>query len=346
MKTQTSQQIIDYIEQNQQVSAKQIVDFLGFTQAAVFRQLKKLINQKQIQKVGRPPKVVYSLATKPDLEENFLVDKKNGANYKDLDLTQKLDPNLKIALDLVEQNYLYISPEGQMLDGIKGFQAWSGRQKLDTSSAILDYAVTSQKYDQFKQNGLISGLEKLKSSYGKEVFLDELYYLDFYAIERFGKTRLAQLTFQAKQSQDKNLVTKIVNTCKEPIFRLIIQKQIDAVAFVPATVSRKLQFQKEFARSLNLPLPQIRIDKIIQDTPVQQKTLKSQKDRIENAQKTFFINETRVFGNILLIDDFVGSGATLNELARKIKQKNLVTGRIYGLGLTGSFKGFEVISGV
>jgi predicted amidophosphoribosyltransferase len=46
---------------------------------------------------------------------------------------------------------------------------------------------------------------------------------------------------------------------------------------------------------------------------------------------------------LLLIDDAVGSGATMNEIALKIKQKGL-SDAVLGVAITGSYKGFEVIS--
>lgn len=49
------------------------------------------------------------------------------------------------------------------------------------------------------------------------------------------------------------------------------------------------------------------------------------------------------YKKILLIDDFVGSGATFNQIATKLK-KNGVTKQVYGLALTGSFKDFEIIN--
>jgi len=79
---------------------------------------------------------------------------------------------------------------------------------------------------------------------------------------------------------------------------------------------------------------------------VPQKTLNRLEDRIENAEKSIFLNDNRIFKNILLIDDAVGSGATINEVAKKIREKKLVKNKIIGLAITGSFKGFEVISEV
>ena len=79
---------------------------------------------------------------------------------------------------------------------------------------------------------------------------------------------------------------------------------------------------------------------------VPQKTLSRLEDRIENATKTIIVTERARFKNILLIDDAVGSGATLNETAKKIKEQDICRGKVIGLALTGSFKGFDVISEV
>lgn len=51
-------------------------------------------------------------------------------------------------------------------------------------------------------------------------------------------------------------------------------------------------------------------------------------------------------GNVLLIDDAVGSGATLNEVASQIKQRGIASGKVIGLAIAGSLKGFDVISEV
>jgi len=67
---------------------------------------------------------------------------------------------------------------------------------------------------------------------------------------------------------------------------------------------------------------------------------------LKNAKNTIVVEENSVFKNILIIDDAVGSGATLNEVAKKIRDKGLCRGNIIGLALTGSFKGLDIISEV
>lgn len=58
------------------------------------------------------------------------------------------------------------------------------------------------------------------------------------------------------------------------------------------------------------------------------------------------VSDNSKHDNILLIDDAVGSGSTLNETAKQIREKGVCDGKIIGLAITGSFKGFDVISEV
>ena len=58
------------------------------------------------------------------------------------------------------------------------------------------------------------------------------------------------------------------------------------------------------------------------------------------------VNDTRSYNNVLIIDDAIGSGATINETAKKFREKKIANNKIYSLAITGSFKGFEIISEV
>ncbi len=133
----------------------------------------------------------------------------------------------------------------------------------------------------------------------------------------------------------------------EPRIKKIVEhEQITAIGFIPPTLPRARQFQKELATLLRLPLPTLPLLKSSTTIPVPQKSLSRLEDRVENARQTIFIGSSQSYKHILLIDDAVGSGATLNETARKIKEKKLCTGKVIGLALTGSFKGFDVINEV
>lgn len=323
MKTDTTNKILEYIKEKGQVKPKDIIDYIGFGAPAVFRQLKKLQKEEKITKIGTPPKVYYSLLNKKD------------------DLV-----SVGLPLDttvIINKNYLTITPQGQILSGVAGFNHWCTKQNLGVEKTAIEYIETLDKYNKFKIGDLVDATEKMKSTF-KEVFLDKIYYLDFYSIERFGKTKLGTLLLYAKQTQNMNLINEIYLLIRNQIKQLIISEKIDAVGFIPPTISRKIQLQKELAKKLGLPLPMLNINKVTSGIAVPQKSLSKLEDRIENAQSTIFVDENREFDNILLLDDAVGSGATLNETARKIREKGLCRGKIISLALVGSFKGFDVIN--
>ena len=172
-----------------------------------------------------------------------------------------------------------------------------------------------------------------------------MYYGDFYAIERFGKTRLGTLLHFAKQGQNRQLMQEIVSLTKNKIIDLIKARKIEAVGYIPPTIKRHLQIMTVLQKGYNLSLPHLNLVKISGAIPVPQKALNKIQDRISNARASIIIKDTRQFGNVLLIDDAVGSGATIIETANKLKQKGTAR-KIFGIAVTGSFKGFDVIQEV
>ncbi len=320
----TSEKIVKYISKNGQASGKQLSDYLnGITLRAVRKQLKNLLDRGILRKIGRPPKVYYLLQKAEQVLLNKALDKKTRR--------------------IIEERYLFVSPSGESKYGWEGFLAWCAKTNQDPAKTAKDYLATLKKFDKFRKNGFIDGLPKMKNTF-KEVFLDKLFYLDFYSIERFGKTKLGQLLLYAKQSQNKKLIHQLIDNIYPKIISLLDKCNIDGVLFIPPTVKREVQFMKELERQLKLPARVISVSKVKTDIIIPQKTLSRLEDRVENAKNTIIVDDARDYGNILLIDDAVGSGATLNETARQIKNKRLISGKIIGLAITGSFKGFDVIS--
>src|SRR3989338_6863356 len=270
MKGNTSQKILDFIEDKGQATGNDLTGYLSITSRAVRKQLNKLLSEGKLYKVGKPPKVFYLLS----------------------------------------------------------------KQK----------SIANKYYIPYKKNGLIDGMYKLKNTFDK-IYLDKIFYLDFYSIERFGKTKLGQLLLYAKQSQDKSLIKELASQIRPKVESLIESFDVDAVGFIPPTVKREIQFMQELERNLNLSLPSLKIVKVKTPIIVPQKTLNKLADRIENARDTIMVNDARQYKTLLLLDDALGSGATLNETAKKIKKQKLAE-NIIGLAITGSFSGFEVISEV
>jgi len=327
MKTGTSDEIIKYIKLRGQASGKDIADHLGITRQALFKQFAKLIAEKKISKVGKPPKVFYFIKEK-ESEKVFVEAEVDSASKK-----------------AIENNFLIITPAGERKEGLKGFFYWCQKTNQPIGKTAKEYTKTLKKYNAFKKAGFINGMAKLKATFPK-VYLDNIFYLDFYSIERFGKTKLGQMLLYAKQSQNKNLMKELILDLKPRVEQLMKKYKIDGVGFIPPTVKRETQFMKELEKNLHLGARTISIIKIKTEVAVPQKTLNKLSDRIENAQKTIVVNEKDEYKNILLLDDAIGSGATLNETAAQIKAKGIVKGKIIGLAITGSFKGFDVISEV
>ena len=322
----TKKNIINFIKNKGSVTAKDIIDTFSLSRQAVQKHLSELIKSEQIEKTGNTPKVFYTVK-----------------NIKKVVESIEINPEIK---KIIDENYLIITPAGEMKIGLDGFSYWCERNKLPLTKTAEEYAATVSKYDIYKKDGVIDGTEKIRASFADKVGLDKVFYLSFYAIERFGKTKLGQLLLYAKQSQDTKLIKRISDESREKILDLIKKYDIDAVGFIPPTVKREVQLVKELKNYLALPVRDIKIVKAQTEVIVPQKTLNKIEDRMENAQKSIFVTDNNKYKNILLIDDAVGSGATLNETALQIKRRGICSGKIIGLAITGSFKGFDVISEV
>ncbi|MEK7501724.1 MAG: winged helix-turn-helix transcriptional regulator [Patescibacteria group bacterium] len=320
----TTDKIIEYMKSKDQVTPAELSNYLGINRAATHRQINKLMRDNIIYKIGKSPKVFY-----------LLTEKKKLVN------TVHIDPELK---KLIDDNFLVITPAGEREEGFHGFEYWCDKQKLPVDKTALEYKKTLRKYIPYKKDGLIDGMYKIKHTFD-EVFVDKVFYLDFYSIERFGKTKLGQILLYAKQSQNKILIRELIDQIKPQVISLIKKFEINAVGYIPPTVKRETQLMKELERQLNLSIPSINLVKVKTPVTVPQKTLNRLEDRVENARGTIIVDDAKKYKTILLIDDALGSGATLNETARKIKNQKLAE-NIIGLAITGSFSGFEVISEV
>lgn len=320
----TTERIIKYMKSKDQVSPADLSNYLGINRSATHRQINKLLKEGAIYKIGKSPKVFYLLSEKKKQTD-----------------TTNIDPQLK---RLIDDNFLVITPAGEREEGFHGFEYWCNKQKLSVEKTANEYEKTFKKYLPYKKDGLIDGMYKIKHTFDK-VFLDKVLYLDFYSIERFGKTKLGQMLLYAKQSQNRTLINELVNQIKPQVLSLIGKYKIDAVGYIPPTVRRETQLMKEIERQLNLPVPIINLVKIKTPVAVPQKTLNKLEDRIENAKGTIIVDDSKKYKTVLLIDDALGSGATLNETAQKIKSQRLAE-TVIGLAITGSFSGFEIISEV
>ena len=127
--------------------------------------------------------------------------------------------------------------------------------------------------------------------------------------------------FFAKQHQDKQQLKNLISLFYRNLECLLTTFDINAIALTPPSISRKVQILDLVDQLLDPSIPRI---PLIKYSPskilIPQKSLKRPEDRIQNAKNTIFIREEDIdYHTVLLVDDFVGSGATLNETAIKLK---------------------------
>jgi len=319
------EQIYQYIKTHHKARVDDLWRGVGFSRQLVQRKLKELIEENVVQKSGKPPLVFYQLMPKAQTENEIAV-------------PQEL-------IDLVNEKYLYVSPLGELAYGYSGFTKWinSIGEYQNTEKLLIEYKQSITEIDKLLNKfGLIDATEKIKQIFPHH-YLTKLYYLDFYAIPKFGKTKLGQLVLYSKQAQSYELIESLSLQVKPKIDELIKVEHVDAVSFIPPTVPRNSQFIKEFEKILNLDLPKIELSKAyVGDIPVAQKTLSKLNERVENASRTIFVKSTSTYNKVLLIDDAVGSGASLNETAKKLISEGLAKS-VVGFAIVGSYKGFDVI---
>ncbi len=314
-----------------ELTIKEIVDKLDVSKQMAHLVLNKLVSQSKVQKFGRTPKTIYRSLKETDVVSENKVE----YNY---------DKNDK---EYLQKNFVIVSEMGDLINGYEAFDQWCKNRNLPFQKTLIEFIETKKKYlVYYDKHGVIDGTEKLKSTKGyNKIFLDKLYYLDFYAIERFGKTRLGTLLHFAKQGQNKFLMRLMMDEINKRIKDFVKLHKADAICFVPPTIRREIQIMKFIQNNINLALPIVEIKKIGGIIPVPQKSLSKLDERIRNAENTFALTEQRNFKHVILIDDAVGSGATLNQIAGKVINKQIAK-KVTGLAIVGSFKGFDVITDV
>lgn len=350
-------QILTIIGALGEATAARIINEIGVSKQRFYVLVAPLIASGQIIKRGTVPHVFYTLNT--DFEKDFIFKKQievtatDQKNHKHIAIMSQTEQQKNIkegslqinneSREILNDNFYTITPDGREEYGVDAFINWCHKRHENLEKTLENYLQTIEKYKKFKnREGLIEATHKIEESFGDKL-IKKLYYLDFYSIERYGKTRLGQMILYAKKSHNKNLSITVSKEVKSKIEKIIIHHNINAIAYIPPTEQRKYQFMNTLRETINSKIPLINIMKVKTDIIVPQKTLNKIEDRVTNAANTIFVSDERTFDRVLLIDDAVGSGATFHEVARKlIKQK--VAKEIYAVSIVGSFNGFEVIN--
>ena len=158
-------------------------------------------------------------------------------------------------------------------------------------------------------------LEKLK----KEAFLknkENFYYIFIY------EKAIRQIISDYKLRNRKDLAKDIAFLIKKPIFQLIEREKIDIIIPVPISEEREIERGFNQIETL-LEYLDIKYKKIerIKNTK-HMYTLKDNKKREKNVQSAFKNSLNLENKNILIVDDIVTSGATINSISEELRKDN------------------------
>jgi hypothetical protein len=324
------EELFEYIKKNPWDKIWEMAQFFGVTNMTIHRHITDLCNNWLLIKRWSWPQTIYQIS-----KENSKLEISN------------ISIQIRMALDSCRYQ---INKVWQVSQWVSGFAHRCWKRNLDFNLQ------TKQRYNYFlivesmrDRTWCIDATKKL-NKYGNWV-LKKLWYQDIYARPQYGKSKQWTFLEVAKIQPTIKIFGEIITYIRPLLQKLIILYKIDAVCFVKPTMSRKLQIMNYLEKNLSLGLPVIAIKKVPWFFPPQ-KSLSKMEDRIINAQESFQIEKNKnVYNNVLLIDDAVWSGATLVELAKKLKYS--IARNVFWYAITGTanwlfdeISKFEVFSNV
>lgn len=307
-KTNTYKKILNLFYQNKILWATDIAWILSVSRVMVHKTLKILVEDKKIEKIwlwshARYKSLVFTWENNLDYNnDKFLVD------YK----TKKF----------LDDNFYKFDSDWKILEWYDGFVIWVKDRKFDLENSVNNYKKIINYVENLENNcWLLDASEIFNKKFDKN-FMQKVFYAWEYSFMEFGRSKLAEMTFYAKQSQNSKLINQSIDEIFYKLECLIKNEKIDAIAITPWSIDRKNQLLWILkVRLWIFNLPFVNIVKYYENgIAIPQKSIKSKEGRIKNATNTIFVDDKDIhkYKNILLIDDFVWSWATLNITAKKI----------------------------
>ncbi len=331
---QSLQQVLDCFRVSSSLTPSEIAEMLGKSRAIVHRYLWHLVEAGTLKKVGTAPHVHYLLVNSQSQESVMISRTKHTwiLSYRDC--------------MMLDQYFLKFSPRWERWSGYIGFEKWCQERWLNILNKSEQYGKIAEYIDSLRDDcWLIDATHVFDENFEKKIF-SHVYYADQYTWMDFWRWKIAELTFYAKLTQNKLLLDEAIEAIFPKLECLIFHEKVDVIAITPWSIERKNQLLQILSKKLKpLWIPQIKLVKYYRDgISIPQKSLKSRTERIQNARETIYIDANLEWiKKILLIDDFVGSGATLYETAQKLHVRGVEN--IIGFAWVGNANlNYEVIN--
>lgn len=307
---------------------------VGIGKVMIQRHLKKLVELGRVIKLGKPPRVYYEV--------------KPAEDPKIHRLRQTLDqiPISSFQEEVLGKFFAFATLTA-LTQGSEAFKAWflvkqipllmkqKSKRKSFTEQMTETFCKLLRAYCDFRlqleasrnEIGLFDATDRYLSIH-KDQVLERVFCSDFYSIPQFGKTLLGCLTQKAKVGDRYSIVfiDQLISAVKFHIQKLLEDQKIEAILWVPHSLKRQVPLLDIMQKKINLTIPTIGIVKTFDAEIIPQKSISDLRQRIENAWHTNQITEPRsrllLYKRIAIIDDAIGSNATIHAIAKKLKRLN------------------------
>lgn len=310
-KFSTLQAVLRALADGEWTKPSVIAERADITRPTANKYLTKLLDDEKIIRKGLASHVMYQIADISLIPTNAAV-----ISMSDHDFSYEESR-------LLDEQFLKYDADGQELRGVQGFVVWCDRRKLDPYHKYDDYVRIYRTLDRlYNECGVLDAMGEF-AKHVDELALDELYYGGQYRWNEFGRSKLAEMAFFGKQLQYRELLDEVMQMIFRKLECVIKTSGVDAIALAPPSIDRSVQILDVLDDAIaHIDLPRVNLIKDY-PTPIKtpQKSLRKRADRVRNAQKSIYVYDPTIqqYDHVLLIDDFVGSGATLNETAKKLK---------------------------
>ena len=321
------------------LKASDISEKLWKWRTIIHKYLKELVAQWKLRKIWLGSHAKYELVRKSStsIQNNPQTLSKSASHNSEIK-SQKQSPLSYEVIEVLQESFYKFAENGKILEWLNWFNEWCILRNLPVEEKANTYYKVKTHIDTLKNS---CGVIETSETFAKHVhtmYLDKVYYADQYNWMEFGRWKLAEMTFFAKQSQNKSLINQCIELIIHKITCIVEKKDIDSIAIVPPSIARVNQLLKILQKKLQiLWYPIVDIVKYYPNKiPVPQKSLKTREQRLRNAQQTILIAEKKWHGykRTLLIDDFVWSGSSLNETAGKLKEIGIK--KVFGFAFVGN----------
>ena len=356
--TDAQKKVLDALEELRVATPSQLLNSkrLAIGRVMLHRHLKVLVSKGLIVRNGSPPKVYYQYISSNADSKRIKVDLP--------------DPGSQLDLNRLDENFAYTSGYPLLL-GIAGFNEWFRRKQIPNlltqrskkkplkdqvnsvyQRCLEDYCKLRKELESQRVKGhrLFDGTGRYHRIHDDH-YVDQVFYLDFYSLPIFGKTKLGYYVQKSKVGDKKSIrfIDEISKMIYPTLEFFILKEKIDAILWVPHSLSRPVSLMDELRKNFLINIPSIKVMKAFPAEVIPQKSISNLDARIENALSSNHILTSREqlakYKHILIVDDAIGSNSTIHSLGFKIKQSRPKI-QISAMSIVGSFKGFDVIQDI